>query len=254
MAADKTLVVVGQGMVGYKLLECLVENGATDSWRIVAFGEEPRAAYDRVSLSTYFAGRTAEDLCLADPDVLDHAAIEFVAGDRVTAVDREARKVTSASGRTLSYDALVLATGSYPFVPPIPGGDGPGCFVYRTIEDLDAIRAYAADCGTGAVIGGGLLGLEAAGALLGLGLSTHIVEFAPRLMAIQVDDGGGDTLRRTIESMDITVHTSKSTTEVVRGGGGRVEGLTFTEGEPVSTDMVVFSAGIRPRDELARAA
>src|SRR5205085_6255792 len=135
--------------VGYKLLECLVENGGTDTWRVVAFGEEARAAYDRVSLSTYFTGRTAEDLCLADPDVLDHPSIEFVPGERVSGIDRVAKKVTAASGRVIAYDALVLATGSYPFVPPIPGGDGPGCFVYRTIEDLDAIRAYASDCGTG---------------------------------------------------------------------------------------------------------
>ncbi|MGH9010617.1 MAG: FAD-dependent oxidoreductase, partial [Acidimicrobiia bacterium] len=256
MAADKTLLVVGQGMVGYKLLECLVENGGTDTWRVIAFGEEPRAAYDRVSLSTYFTGRTADDLSLVDPDVMGHPAIEFIPGDPVTAIDREARTVTAASGRTVAYDTLVLATGSYPFVPPIPGNEGPGCFVYRTIEDLDAIKAYAADCGTGAVIGGGLLGLEAAGALLGLGLATHIVEFAPRLMAIQVDDGGGETLRRTIETMDISVHTSKSTTEIVRGsgGGGRVEGLTFADGARLATDMVVFSAGIRPRDELPRAA
>ncbi len=256
MAADKTLLVVGQGMVGYKLLECLVENGGTDAWRIIAFGEEPRAAYDRVSLSTYFAGRTADDLSLVDPDVLGHRAVEFIPGDPVAAIDRKARTVTAASGRTVAYDTLVVATGSSPFVPPIPGNEGPGCFVYRTIEDLDAIKAYAADCGTGAVIGGGLLGLEAAGALLGLGLATHIVEFAPRLMAIQLDDGGGEVLRRTIEAMDISVHTSKSTTEIVRGGGGagRVEGLTFADGAPLATDMVVFSAGIRPRDELARAA
>jgi nitrite reductase (NADH) large subunit len=260
MGAHKTLVVVGQGMVGYKLLECLVDNGGADRWRIVAFGEEPRAAYDRVALSTYFAGRTAADLCLADPEVLDHPSIEFVPGDRVTSIDTDARKVASASGRVAAYDKLVLATGSYPFVPPIPGGDGPGCFVYRTIEDLDAIRAYAADCGTGVVIGGGLLGLEAAGALQGLGLRTHIVEFSPRLMSIQVDGGGGETLRRTIEAMDIGVHTSKSTTGVVRGtatggeGPGRVEGLTFADGGSLAADMVVFSAGIRPRDELARAA
>ncbi|MGH9011130.1 MAG: nitrite reductase large subunit NirB, partial [Acidimicrobiia bacterium] len=255
MAAQKTLVVVGQGMVGYKLLECLVESGATDAWRVIAFGEEPRAAYDRVSLSTYFTGRTVDDLSLVDPDVLDHPAVEFVPGDAVTALDRGARTVTSASGRTVGYDTLVLATGSYPFVPPIEGCDGPGCFVYRTIDDLDAIKAYAADCGTGVVIGGGLLGLEAAGALLGLGLQTHIVEFAPRLMAIQVDDGGAETLRRTIEAMDIAVHTSKSTTGIVRSGGGtRVEGLAFADGSSLAVDMVVFSAGIRPRDELARTA
>src|SRR5581483_2191300 len=259
-AHQKTLVIVGQGMVGYKLLECLVENGAAGDWRVVAFGEEPRAAYDRVNLSTYFTGRSASDLCLADPDVLNHPAIEFVAGDPVTVLDRKRRTVRSAAGRALSYDALVLATGSYPFVPPIDGGAtdgsaGPGCFVYRTIEDLDAIRAYAADCGTGVVIGGGLLGLEAAGALLGLGLQTHIVEFAPRLMALQVDEGGGRTLRRTIEAMDIAVHTSKSTTQVLRSTpGGRVEGLVFADGTTLATDMVVYSAGIRPRDELARAA
>ncbi|HYT39968.1 MAG TPA: nitrite reductase large subunit NirB, partial [Acidimicrobiia bacterium] len=255
MSARKTLVVVGQGMVGYKLLECLVENGSTETWQIIAFGEEPRPAYDRVNLSTYFSGRTAEDLSLVDAEVLGHPAIEFVAGDPVVALDREAKKVTSAGGRTIAYDALVLATGSYPFVPPIPGGDGPGCFVYRTLADLDAIRDYAADCGTGVVIGGGLLGLEAAGALLGLGLQTHIVEFAPRLMAIQVDDGGGETLQRTIEAMDIAVHTSTSTTEVVRSAGSvRVEGLTFADGGGLATDMVVYSAGIRPRDELIRAA
>jgi nitrite reductase (NADH) large subunit len=241
-------------MVGYKLLECLVDTGATDRFRIVAFGEEPRAAYDRVSLSAYFTGRTAEDLCLADPEVLDHPSIEFVPGDKVTVINREAREVTSQSGRVVTYDTLVLATGSYPFVPPIPGGDGPGCFVYRTIEDLDAIRAYAADCGTGAVIGGGLLGLEAAGALQGLGLRTHIVEFSPRLMALQVDEGGGETLRRTIEAMDIGVHTSKSTSAVVRAGGVRIQSLAFADGGALATDMVVFSAGIRPRDELARAA
>src|SRR4051794_8013313 len=254
MGAQKTLVVVGQGMVGYKLLECLVENGGSDTWRVIAFGEEPRAAYDRVSLSTYFTGRTAEDLSLVDPDVLEHPSIEFIPGDPVTSLDPQSRKITSASGRVVAYDTLVLATGSYPFVPPIPGNDGPGCFVYRTIEDLDAIRAYAADCGTGVVIGGGLLGLEAAGALQGLGLATHVVEFAPRLMAIQVDDGGGETLRRTIEAMDVAVHTEKSTTEVVRSAGGRVEGLAFADGGSLATDMVIYSAGIRPRDELARAA
>ncbi len=260
MSKQKTLVIIGQGMVGYKLLECLVDNGATDQWLVIAFGEEPRPAYDRVRLSTYFSGRTAEDLSLVDVEVMGHPSVEFVPGDPVVSIDREAKTVTSASGRTVTYDAAVLATGSYPFVPPIEGGDGQGCFVYRTIEDLDAIKAYAEDCGTGVVIGGGLLGLEAAGALLGLGLQTHVVEFAPRLMAIQVDDGGGEMLRRTIEAMDIVVHTQKATTQVLRaaptsmGGGSRVEGLAFADETTLATDMVVYSAGIRPRDELARAA
>jgi nitrite reductase (NADH) large subunit len=157
---------------------------------------------------------------------------------------------------TAPYDHLVLATGSYPFVPPIPGSDLPGCFVYRTIEDLEAIGTWARDrAGVGAVIGGGLLGLEAANALRNLGLEVHVVEFAPRLMALQVDEAGGTILRRRIESLGVAVHTSKRTAEIrPRAEGGReVASLVFADGGVLATDMVVFSAGVRARDELGRA-
>ncbi len=164
-----------------------------------------------------------------------------------------------ANGLELEYDTLVLATGSYPFVPPIAGRDRAGCHVYRTIDDLEAIRASANGARVGAVVGGGLLGLEAAKALRDLGLETHVVEFAPRLMALQVDEGGGGMLRRKIEALGVRVHTGKNTREIVDGvapgqGATTCHRMAFTDDTSLDTDVVVFSAGIRPRDELARSA
>ncbi|PRH79143.1 nitrite reductase (NAD(P)H) [Streptomyces solincola] len=246
------LVLVGHGMVGQRFLEALAEQGVTGRTRITVLGEEPRPAYDRVRLSSYFDGRTPDDLSVTAPDFLARHGIEAHFGDPVEAVDRTARTVTTRSGLTLPYDTLVLATGSYPFVPPVPGRDAEGCFVYRTIEDLLAIEAYAKGAGTGAVVGGGLLGLEAAGALRGLGLATHVVEFAPRLMPVQVDEGGGAALLRTVESMGLTVHTGTGTAAVRTGDDGRVTGMELSDGSEIATDLVVFSAGVRPRDALAR--
>ncbi len=245
------LVVIGNGMVGQELLASLVRSGAADRWSTTVLGEEPRTAYDRVQLSACFTGASPEDLSLCGPEVTDHPGIELVVGTRVTGIDRSAKVVTTSTGRAVTYDALVLATGSAPFIPPIPGGDGPGCFAYRTIEDLEAIRAHAADCGTGVVIGGGLLGLEAANALRALGLETHVVEFAPRLMPVQVDPPAGEILRAHVEALGIGVHTGMATTEIVRAAERVIE-LRFAEGPPLAADLVVFSAGIRPRDELAR--
>ncbi|MEE1802692.1 nitrite reductase large subunit NirB [Streptomyces sp. JV176] len=247
-----TIVVVGHGMVGQRFLEALAERGVTERARVVVLCEEPRPAYDRVRLSSYFDGRTPEDLALAEPDFMARHSIELYVGDPAEAVDRAARTVTSRAGRVFSYDTLVLATGSYPFVPPVPGKDATGCFVYRTIEDLLAIEEYAMTARTGAVVGGGLLGLEAAGALKGLGLATHIVEFAPRLMPVQIDDGGGAALLRTIESMGLTVHTGVGTREVTTDADGTVTGMALSDGTSLDTDLVVFSAGVRPRDQLAR--
>ncbi|MER8186567.1 nitrite reductase large subunit NirB [Kitasatospora sp. NPDC094015] len=246
-----TLVLVGYGMVGHRFLEALAETGAADRYRVVVLAEEPRPAYDRVALSSYFAGRTPEQLLLAEEGFTDRHGYQVHLSSPVTAVDRAARTVTTAAGHRLRYDTLVLATGSYPFVPPVPGRDAEGCFVYRTIEDLQAIEAYAAGRTVGAVVGGGLLGLEAAGALRGLGLETHVVEFAPRLMPVQVDEGGGAALRRTVEGMGVVVHTGVGTT-AVEVSGGRATGMAFTDGSRLDTGLVVFSAGVRPRDALAR--
>ena len=242
------LVVIGNGMVGQRLLESL-PSGSGISTSLIA--EESRAAYDRVQLSSFFSGKTAADLSLVAPDFFARHAITTHFAERADSIDREARIVHTSNGREVGYDVLVLATGSCPFVPPVPGRERSGCHVYRTIEDLEAIRASAAEARIGAVIGGGLLGLEAAKALVDLGLETHVVEFAPRLMALQVDEGGGGMLRRKIEALGVRVHTGKNTREIADGAGNRHR-MNFADGSSLETDVIVFSAGIRPRDELAR--
>jgi nitrite reductase (NADH) large subunit len=252
-APRRTIVLVGHGMVGQRFLEALADRGVTRSARVVVLCEEPRPAYDRVHLTSYFSqGASPEDLSVTGEGFMAEHGIELHVGDPAVAVDRDARTVTARSGLSVAYDTLVLATGSYPFVPPVPGKDSEGCFVYRTIEDLLAIEAHAAHATTGTVVGGGLLGLEAAGALKGLGLDTHVVEFAPRLMPVQVDEGGGEALRRIIEGLDVTVHTGVGTQEITVDGDGRVAGMVLSDGSALATDMVVFSAGVRPRDQLAR--
>ncbi|MEU9412427.1 nitrite reductase large subunit NirB [Streptomyces sp. NPDC048281] len=251
--ATPTIVLVGHGMVGQRFLEALAERGLTATHRVVVLCEEPRPAYDRVALTSYFSGRTPDELSVTDMEFIDAHGIELHVGDPAETIDRAARTVTARSGMAVGYDTLVLATGSYPFVPPVPHKDATGCFVYRTIEDLLAIEEYARSGATvGAVVGGGLLGLEAAGALKGLGLTSHIVEFAPRLMPVQVDEGGGAALLRTIEEMGLTVHTGVGTQEIVVDPAGAVTGMRLSDGSELATDLVVFSAGVRPRDQLAR--
>lgn len=254
MPTMPTLVLVGHGMVGQRFLEALAERGLTDTHRVVVLCEEPRPAYDRVQLTSYFSGRTPDELSLTDAGFLARHGIELHLGDPAEHIDRATRTVTARSGLQVRYDTLVLATGSYPFVPPVPGKDATGCFVYRTIEDLLAIEEYAKRrATTGAVVGGGLLGLEAAGALRGLGLATHVVEFAPRLMPVQVDEGGGAALLRTITGMGLSVHTGVGTQEILTGGeDGAVRAMKLSDGSELATDLVVFSAGVRPRDQLAR--
>ncbi|MEU0132443.1 nitrite reductase large subunit NirB [Streptomyces sp. NPDC006296] len=242
-------------MVGQRFLEALADRGLTGAAgtaRVVVLCEEPRPAYDRVRLSSYFSGRTPEALSLVEAGFMERHGFELRVGDPAVRVDRAARTVTARSGESFRYDTLVLATGSYPFVPPVPGKDAEGCFVYRTVEDLLAIEEYARTARTGAVVGGGLLGLEAAGALRGLGLDTHVVEFAPRLMPVQVDEGGGAALLRTVEELGLSVHTGVGTREITTGGDGRVDGMSLSDGSSLAADLVVFSAGVRPRDRLAR--
>jgi len=251
--APQTLLVVGHGMVGHRLVEAVRARDTEDRWRVVVLAEEPRPAYDRISLSSYIAGRTAEELSLVDGGSYGDPLVTLHLGDPAVAVDREARTVRTAAGRTVGYDALVLATGSRPFVPPVPGADLPGCFVYRTIEDLDAIRSAAGGATAGAVVGGGLLGLEAANALRTLGLRTHVVEMAPRLMPQQVDAGGGEALRRHVAALDVTLHLGAATQRIEPGDGGRAARLVLADADPVDVGLVVFSAGVRPRDDLARA-
>ncbi|WP_344854541.1 nitrite reductase large subunit NirB [Planomonospora alba] len=242
----RRLVVVGYGPTAYRLVETLTGRGFDG--RITVLGEEPRPAYDRVALTSYLAGRSAEDLTYPVPE-----GVVLRLGSAVTAIDRQGRTVTTADGHAEPYDVLVLATGSSPFVPPVPGRDLDGCFVYRTIDDLDAIRGASRGATAGVVIGGGLLGLEAADALRGLGLDTHVVEMGGWLMPRQVDSGGGAVLRGHVEALGLRVHTGAGVAEIVAGPDGRVAGLVKPDGETVEAQVVVFSAGVRPRDELARA-
>ncbi|AET91401.1 nitrite reductase (NAD(P)H), large subunit [Burkholderia sp. YI23] len=246
------IVVIGHGMVGHKFLECLAESGQ-QALDVTVLCEEPRAAYDRVHLTEFFTGKSADDLSLVQEGFFEQSGYVLKLNARAVAIDRAARTVTASNGDVLAYDKLVLATGSYPFVPPVEGRDREGCFVYRTIEDLEAMQAFGARAKTGTVIGGGLLGLEAAKALRDMGLATHVVEFAPRLMAVQVDDGGGRVLRGKIEELGVTVHTGKNTLAIVEGENA-VNRMNFADETHLDTDMIVFSAGIRPRDDIARAA
>ncbi|UOD29919.1 nitrite reductase large subunit [Massilia violaceinigra] len=244
------IIVIGHGMVGHKFLESLGATGAP-GLEVTVLCEEPRAAYDRVHLSEFFSGKSAADLSLVPAGFFEGGNMLLKLNAKAVAVDREAKTVTVGSGEVLAYDKLVFATGSYPFVPPLAGRERKDCFVYRTIEDLEAMLECGKRSKTGVVIGGGLLGLECAKALRDMRLQTHVVEFAPRLMAVQVDDGGARVLRAKIEDLGVTVHTQKNTLEIIDGEDG-THRMNFADGSHLDTDMIVFSAGIRPRDDLAR--
>lgn len=246
------LVIIGNGMVGHRYIEDLVERADLSTMDITVLCEEARVAYDRVHLSAYFSHHTASELSLVKEGFYEKHAINVHIGERAVTVNRDKRIVHSSSGREIEYDKLILATGSYPFVPPIKGQESKDCFVYRTIEDLRSIEATAKKSKSGVVIGGGLLGLEAAGALKSLGVQTHVVEFAPVLMAEQLDYQGGLQLRKTIERMGVQVHTSKNTVEIAPEGIEARNVMRFADGTELDVDFVVFSAGIRPQDQLAR--
>ncbi|WP_298776402.1 nitrite reductase large subunit NirB [uncultured Shewanella sp.] len=253
LSNHKGVLVVGNGMVGHRFIDTLIQSDEKRDFSITTFSEEPFLAYDRVQLTQYFNGKTKQDLALIDSDYYHQQGIDFILNDKVISIDPTIKKIVTAAGREAYYDKLVIATGSYPFVPPIPGNNQAHCLVYRTLDDLDAIRSSAKKSQVGVVIGGGLLGLEAANALKSLGLETHVVEFAPHLMAVQLDEGGAALLKRKIAALGVGVHTDKATTEIITGEDYRYR-LNFADGTHVETDMVVFSAGIRPQDELARQA
>ena len=233
--SKKRLIVVGNGMVGHRLVEGLTAGASGDDFEITVFGEETRPAYDRVNLSKFFEGAEAAKLALASPDKYAAAGSGSFFGDAIVAIDRKARRIAARSGLELGYDKLVLATGSAPFVPPIEGRSAPGCFVYRTIDDLEAIAAAAESASVGAVIGGGLLGLEAANALRNLGLETHVVEIAPRLMAVQVDETGGALLRRRIEALGVAVRLGASAKRILTEEDGRVAGVQLADGGEIQS-------------------
>jgi len=260
----KRVVVIGNGMVGYKFCEkLLADQKKTTAFAVTVFGEEPRVAYDRVHLSEFVGGKSADELALAPASWYAEQGIQLYLSDPVVAIDRELKEVRSHTGRVVPYEYLILATGSGAFVPAIPGVEKEGVFVYRTIEDMELIMSHARQLRTaatqgpkrtrGAVLGGGLLGLEAAKALLDLGLDeAHVVEFAPRLMPRQIDEAGSGILLRKLETVGLSVHLGKSTQAIV--GEAAIESMVFADGATLDVDMLIISAGIRPRDELAKRA
>ncbi|RYE17635.1 MAG: NAD(P)/FAD-dependent oxidoreductase, partial [Sphingobacteriaceae bacterium] len=246
---QKTVVVIGNGMVGYKFCEKLIKK--TNAFRIVVFGEEPRRAYDRVHLSEYFNGKTADDLSMSAENWYEENGIQLYLSDPVQEIKLSEKKIHSRNGITIDYDFLVMATGSGAFVPNIPGVEKEGVFVYRTIEDLELMKNYASKSKSGAVMGGGLLGLEAAKALMDLGIKeAHVVEFAPRLMPRQIDSAGSNLLQTKLKTLGLNIHLGKNTSEIA--GEHKLESLKFNDETELKIDMLVISAGIRPRDELAK--
>lgn len=250
--ARRTVLVVGNGMVGHRFCEQLLACDQGGRYRLVVLGEEPRAAYDRVHLTSYFKDRSADKLSLGPTGFYAASGIDLRLGVKARRIDKALRQVTTDDGRVVAYDVLVLATGSAPFVPPVPGVDRRGVFVYRTIEDLDGIIAHAAGARRVAVIGGGLLGLEAARAVHDAGLETHVIEVAPRLMPRQLDAAASALLEGTIRGLGVHLRVDTKVMRIV--GSEAVTGIELGTGEVLEVDMVIFSAGIRPRDELARAA
>ncbi|NVN12343.1 FAD-dependent oxidoreductase, partial [Nguyenibacter vanlangensis] len=250
MSSQNNIIVIGNGMVGHYCAEQLVTQGLHETHRIHVFGAELHHAYDRVHLTDYMTGRDALALRLHEEDFHDAHGMTLHLGAMVNRIDRAARTIETDGG-SFAYESLIIATGSTPFVPPVPGNSGTAGLVYRTLDDLDTIRAAAQGARHGVVIGGGLLGLEAANAVKALGLEVCVVEFAPRLMPVQLDDEGGRALRRRIESLGIAVRTAHATSEIAAGETLRHR-LNFSDGTWLETDLVVFSAGIRPQDRLAR--
>ncbi|WP_341945383.1 nitrite reductase large subunit NirB [Microbacterium sp. LWH11-1.2] len=251
------ILVVGAGMVAHRFVESLLSRADADV-RVTVIGDEGRGPYDRVGLTSFFSGATPDDLEL-DRSVFRDARVRLIQNDRVLRIDRSARSVRTRSRRNYDYDTLVLATGSYAARVAVDGADLPGCFVYRTLDDVQALRDFVSRRASalgrplrGAVIGGGLLGLEAAGALQGLDVDTTVVQYSDRLMSAQLDQAGGGMLKRLLEARGITVRTQARTTRLDPDESGAVTALEFQDGSFQRADVVVFTVGVRPRDELAR--
>lgn len=252
------LVVIGNGMVGHHFIERAIEQGLHDQFEIHVFAEEDRPAYDRVYLSSYFEHKDVSKLNLVDLSRYEDAQIQLHLNQRITNIDAANQCISTEDGTQIDYAELVLATGSYPFVPPIPGREHPHCHVYRTIKDLDDILSTAEKpkVKKGVVVGGGLLGLEAAKALVTLGLETYVVEFAPQLMGVQLDAAGGDILKRKIEGLGVKVLTGKNTKAIIDNTLSNEASchltMQFADDTSLDTDMIVFSAGIRPQDGIIK--
>ena len=255
--STQKLVVIGNGMAGARTVEEIIMRGGGEQFDITMFGDEPSGNYNRIMLSQVLNGtRDVRDIFLHPQEWYVWNGIKLHAGVRAEHINREAKTVTGDNGLTVSYDKLLIATGSRPFVPPMEGmkleddSPKPGIFVFRTLEDCRRIAGYANKCRKVAVIGGGLLGLEAARGLLNFGCEVHVVHLTERLMDVQLDSEASKILQTSMANMGVRVHLEKVTTAVL--GDDRVTGLQFKDGSTLDCDMVVVSCGIRPNSELAK--
>ncbi len=239
-------------MVGHRFCEKILEFGGLNSYNLIVFGEEPRRAYDRVHLSEFFEKKSADSLYLCKEDWYRANQIQLYLNESVIKVDPAKKTVLTSKSQEIEFQELVFATGSSAFVPTIEGLEKEGIFVYRTIEDLESIIKYSMKVKNATVLGGGLLGLEAAGAVLNMNKEAHVVEFSKRLLPRQLDEGASNILQGQLENLGIKIHLGKSTTKIL--GDKKITGMEFQDGEIHNTEMLVISAGIRPRDELAKTA
>ncbi len=247
----RQLVVVGNGMAGVSCVEQILKQ--PHDFEITIFGDETHVNYNRILLSLVLAGeKSAEDIVINDLNWYQNNGIRARLGVRITGIDRDNRLVTDEDGGVTEYDKLILATGSSAFIPPIPGVDKNNVHVFRTLDDTRALMEKARPGLKTAVIGGGLLGLEAARGLQVRGCDVTVVHLMETLMERQLDSTGGEYLKRKIESLGIRVMLPQQTAALF--GNGRVDGLRFASGEELEADLVVIAAGIRPNAELGRAA
>lgn len=250
-AMSKRLVLVGNGMAGLRFVERLIDTG--DRWSVTVFGDEPDPAYDRVALSKVLAGDIeADSTVLRDRAWYANSGVRLEAGCPVVAIDPEGRFVEDARGRRHEYDALVLATGSLPFLPPVEGSDLDGVMTFRTLCEVREMVQRAGAGGRAVVVGGGLLGLECARGLQARGMEVSVVHLMDRLMERQLDGPAAELVRAEVERLGIRVVLSTTTRRIE--GTGRVERVVLTDGEEIATDLVVVCAGIRPNTRLAAAA
>ncbi len=253
----KRLAIIGNGMAASRLLDELLRRNAGESFEITVFGEEPRGSYNRILLGRVLSGGEPDEITLKPREWYAERGVAFRSGVRVTQVDPVGRKLATSDGDSHPYDVCVFATGSSPLVPRVAGlksDDGTprdGVHVFRTIEDCIAIRERARPGSSAVVVGGGLLGLEAAKALCDLGLHVTVLHLDAVLMNAQLDRFGGELLQRAIEKMGIFVRTGSSADEVL--GNGHVEAVKLRSGEVVPADLVVFACGIVPRVDVAKA-
>ncbi|HEX5126608.1 MAG TPA: nitrite reductase large subunit NirB [Rhodocyclaceae bacterium] len=248
------LVVVGNGMAGVRTLEELLKI-APDMYDVTVFGAEPHPNYNRILLSPVLAGEmTIQDIILNDLDWYKDNGINLLTGKKIVALDRRQRKVIADDGTEAEYDRLLLATGSNPFILPIPGKDLPGVISYRDIADTDAMIATAATHKHAVVIGAGLLGLEAANGLALRGMDVTVVHLGEWIMERQLDKTSGRMLQQALEAKGMKFLLPKQTAELVQGESGRVAAVRFKDGDIIPADLVVMAAGIRPNTELAEKA